>query len=42
MLLALIFWPFVIFWLLIGGGVGLPNLIGSSIASTLQTLFGLI
>jgi hypothetical protein len=42
MLLALIFWPFVIFWTLIGGGVGLPNLIGSSLISTVQSLFSLI
>jgi len=35
MLLALIFWPFVILWTLVGGGFGLPNLIGSGVLNLL-------
>ncbi len=27
MILWLLFWPFVILWTLVGGGVSLPNLI---------------
>jgi hypothetical protein len=40
LLLRLLLWPLFFVWLLIGGGVGLPELISPAVVSAFQSLLG--
>lgn len=40
LLLRLLLWPLFLVWLLIGGGVGLPELISPGVVSAFQSLIG--